>query len=188
MFNYKKNTNHIRYAKLLNERERKARARNFKEKYQYDKQTKSYFLGDDFTTVHKKIDYGQGVYIASSRVADEELIREVQEKLELLSNYTYTMISIKDLSYTEAVSIVSGKYHDIIMDMMNTYENIERGLDAGKYGHIQYFAKEFTKSNKVQIMFKEIGNFMKKAKSQIDMWGNTYQYELNYVYYGEINK
>lgn len=186
MFNYKKNPNHIRYAKLSSERERKTRARKFKAKYQYDKQSKSYFLGDDFTTVNQKIDYGQGVYIASSRVTDEELIREVQEKLELLSNYTYSMISIKDLSYTEAVSIVSGKYHDIIMDVINTYENIERGLDAGKYGHIQYYAKEFTKSNNVHTIFKETGNFIKKAKSQVDKWGNTYQYELNYVYYTEI--
>lgn len=185
MFNYKKNPNHIRYAKLSAERTRKSRIRKFKSKYQYDKQSKSYFLDDDFATVNQKIDYGQGVYIASSRVTDEELIREVQEKLELLSNYTYSMISIKELSYTEAVSIVSGKYHDIIMDVMNIYENVERGLDAGKYGHIQYYAKEFTKSNKVQIMFKEIGNFIKKAKSQQDQWGNSYQYELNYVYYAE---
>lgn len=187
MFKYKGYANHVRYAKLASERARRERTRKFKEKYRYDKQSKSYFLGDDFVTIHQKIDYGQGVYIASSRVADEELIKEVQEKLELLSNYTYTMISVKDLSYADAVSIVSGKYHDIIMDVMNTYENIERGLDAGKYGHIQYYAKEFTRSNNVQVMFKEIKNFIIKAKSQIDKWGNTHQYELNYVYYGEID-
>lgn len=192
MYSYKKYSKAQRYAKMLNNRRFKNNVKKFKTKneYKYIPESKSYSLSGKFNRITDNMGVRQGSVIVSTRIQDEELIDEVSRKLEQLANYTYSIFSIQNLTYTEAISIVNGKYAKIIDMTINNCENVERlSKDVMKYKHLIGISQEInSNSSTVTSIIKNLKVFNKKINNVVDRYGRSLPFEINYVYYSMFTR
>lgn len=192
MFSYKRYSKSQRYAKMLNNKRFNNNVKKFKSKqeYKFIPDSKSYSLSGKFTRITDNMGVRQGSVIVSSRVLDEELIDEVSKKLEELSNYTYSIFTVQNLTYTEAISIVNGKYSKIIDKTINNCENIERiSKDVMKYKHLIGIS-QYINSNSTSVtnIISNLKKFNKTIVNVVDKYGRNQPFEINYVYYNMFTR
>lgn len=145
------------------------------------------------------------IIFETTKVTNLELVNSTIKHLEFyLGEWLSAPIVIQQpLSYIDCRSILNGKYNDLLYRLNQFNDQAERfstdthvalhirGLTENIHGSLsgKSLSEYITKNVKsIKQLFDKIKWYLEQVESITDRWGNKHKYDLNFVFYANLER